>query len=43
MAGLPVFGMLSHLELGLVTAAVLLGLLLKSPVLETLHFKVGAE
>ncbi|XP_057438926.1 F-box/LRR-repeat protein At4g14103-like isoform X1 [Lotus japonicus] len=39
VAGLPVFGMLSHLELGLVTAAVLLGLLLKSPVLETLHFK----
>ncbi|XP_057440679.1 F-box/FBD/LRR-repeat protein At3g14710-like [Lotus japonicus] len=39
VANLPVFGMMSHLELGLVTAEFLLGLLLKSPVLRTLHFK----
>ncbi|KAJ1383996.1 Leucine-rich repeat domain superfamily [Sesbania bispinosa] len=37
---LPVFGMLCHLELGLVTTGeVLLGILLKSPVLKTLLFK----
>lgn len=40
MAMLPVFGMLSHLELGLVTADFLLALLLRSPVLKTLAFKV---
>ncbi|KAJ1378487.1 F-box-like domain superfamily [Sesbania bispinosa] len=39
VAGLPVFGKLSHLELNLVTGEVLLGLLLKSPVLKTLVFK----
>ncbi|KAK7244065.1 hypothetical protein RIF29_38883 [Crotalaria pallida] len=33
------FVMLSHLELGLVTCEVLLGLLLKSPVLKTMVFK----
>ncbi|KAK7324475.1 hypothetical protein VNO77_28044 [Canavalia gladiata] len=38
---LPVFGMLSHLELGLVTAEVLLALLLRSPILKTLVFEVG--
>ncbi|KAJ1378488.1 FBD domain [Sesbania bispinosa] len=36
---LPVFGILCHLELGLVTGQVLFGLLLKSPVLKTLLFK----
>ncbi|RZB41371.1 hypothetical protein D0Y65_055279, partial [Glycine soja] len=36
---LPLFGMLSQLELGLVSGEVLLGLLLKSPVLKTLAFK----
>ncbi|KAL6534926.1 hypothetical protein OROGR_013601 [Orobanche gracilis] len=40
VALLPVFGMLSHLELGLVTGEILLGLLLKSPVLNTLHLKI---
>lgn len=41
MTKLPLFGMLSQLELGLVSGEVLLGLLLKSPVLKTLAFKVG--
>lgn len=41
VATLPVFGRLSHLELGLVTAEFLLALLLRSPVLRTLAFKVG--
>ncbi|KAK7272619.1 hypothetical protein RJT34_29337 [Clitoria ternatea] len=39
VTNLPLFGMLTHLELGLVTCEVLLGLLLRSPVLETLVFK----
>ncbi|KAK7401731.1 hypothetical protein VNO78_13437 [Psophocarpus tetragonolobus] len=39
MANLPLFGMLIELELGLVSGEVLLGLLLKSPVLKTLLFK----
>ncbi|KAJ1383997.1 Leucine-rich repeat domain superfamily [Sesbania bispinosa] len=39
MSVLPVFGMLIHLELDLVSGEVLLGLLLKSPILKTLHFK----
>ncbi|KAJ1383998.1 Leucine-rich repeat domain superfamily [Sesbania bispinosa] len=39
VSALPVFGMLSHLELGLVTGEVLLGILLKSPILKTLLFK----
>lgn len=41
MAKLPSFKMLSHLKLGLVSGEVLLGLLHKSPILKTLHFKVG--
>ncbi|KAJ1378490.1 Leucine-rich repeat domain superfamily [Sesbania bispinosa] len=36
---LPVFGMLSHLELGFVSGEVLLGILLKSPILKTVLFK----
>lgn len=40
MANLPLFGMLSYLDLGFVTGDVLLGLLLKSPVLRTLAFEV---
>ncbi|TKY49267.1 F-box/FBD/LRR-repeat protein [Spatholobus suberectus] len=39
VAILPVFGMLSRLELGFVTAEFLLALLLRSPVLKTLAFK----
>ncbi|KAG4931078.1 hypothetical protein AAZX31_17G184400 [Glycine max] len=39
VASLPLFGMLSELELGLVSGEVLLGLLLKSPVLKTLLFE----
>ncbi|WVZ01576.1 hypothetical protein V8G54_027645 [Vigna mungo] len=39
VAKLPSFEMLSHLKLGLVSGEVLLGLLLKSPILKTLHFK----
>lgn len=41
VASLPLFGMLSELELGLVSGEVLLGLLLKSPVLKTLLFEVS--
>jgi len=40
VANLPLFGMLSHLDLGSVTGDVLLGLLLKSPILRTLVFEV---
>ncbi|XP_047177726.1 F-box/FBD/LRR-repeat protein At3g14710-like [Vigna umbellata] len=39
VANLPLFGMLSHLDLGFVTGDLLLGLLLKSPVLRTLVLK----
>ena len=41
VAVLPKFEMLSHLELGFVNVEVLLGLLQKSCVLNTLLFKVG--
>jgi hypothetical protein len=41
MAVLPKFAMLTHLDLGSVSSKVLLGLLQKSPVLNTLVFKVG--
>jgi hypothetical protein len=41
VAMLPKFPMLSHLELGCVTDVVLLRLLQKSSVLNTLLFKVG--
>jgi hypothetical protein len=41
VAVLPKFAMLSHLELGIVSVEVLLGLLQKSSVLNTLLFKVG--
>jgi hypothetical protein len=41
VAVLPKFAMLSYLELGTVSVEVLLGLLQKSSVLNTLLFKVG--
>jgi hypothetical protein len=40
-AEVPAFSKLSHLELGLVTIEVLIGLLQKSPVLKTLVLKVS--
>jgi hypothetical protein len=40
-ADIPVFSKLSHLELGLVTIEVLIGLLKKSPDLKTLVLKVS--
>jgi len=40
MAVLPKFAMLSHLDLGYVSGEVLLGFLQKTPILNTLVFKV---
>jgi hypothetical protein len=40
-ADIPVFSKLSHLELGLITIDVLIGLLQKSPDLKTLVLKVS--